>query len=163
MEAFVREAARLGATGMGAGMRYMGPNTIHVGFGDPNFWRADNEGSRALRQAWNEGRQGPANRPPADIPVRTAQLAETSRAAPAPGRPGVAATLPRRAARATRAAADIPAALPSPTMPLPPAETPAPVAPVDRPPADIPVTLTPPAAADAGQRMAARQFANCCG
>ena len=32
-EAFVTKAASLGATGIGAGVDYMGTKTIHVGFG----------------------------------------------------------------------------------------------------------------------------------
>ena len=153
MEAFVREAARLGATGMGAGMRYMGPNTIHVGFGNPNFWRADNEGSRGLRQAWAEGRQGPANRPPADIPIRTAVIPPLPRRRPDEPQPTVTAQ------------PDVPPAPPPevPTVstrlpPQVPQETQPPAAPVDRPPADIPVTLTPPAVA-ARTAQAATQFA----
>jgi len=37
-KAFVNAAASLGATGMGAGVEYMGPKRIHVGFGTKALW-----------------------------------------------------------------------------------------------------------------------------
>lgn len=37
---FVTRAARLGATGMGAGLGYMGPTRIHVGYGTRALWGA---------------------------------------------------------------------------------------------------------------------------
>lgn len=49
-EDFVTEAARLGATGIGAGAAYMGTKTIHVGFGSKLVWGA---GGRAVNApAW---------------------------------------------------------------------------------------------------------------
>lgn len=44
-EAFVSAAARLGATGIGAGAAYMGTKTIHMGFGSKLVWGA---GGKAL-------------------------------------------------------------------------------------------------------------------
>ena len=49
-EAFVTAAARLGATGMGAGIGYMGSRTIHVGFGKQAVWGAS--GSTSNAPAW---------------------------------------------------------------------------------------------------------------
>lgn len=40
IRAFVLVAVRLGATGLGAGVDYMGPRTLHVGFGPPAVWGA---------------------------------------------------------------------------------------------------------------------------
>lgn len=49
-EAFVTAAASLGATGLGAGVDYMGTKTIHVGFGSRLVWGA---GGRAVTApAW---------------------------------------------------------------------------------------------------------------
>lgn len=49
-EAFVTAAARLGATGIGAGAAYMGTKTIHVGFGSKMVWGA---GGKAVNApAW---------------------------------------------------------------------------------------------------------------
>jgi hypothetical protein len=141
MENFVREAARLGATGQGAGMAYMRENTIHVGFGTSRFWNADNPGSRALRQAWSEGLRGPANRPPADIPGR-----QVRPAAPPPGVP----MPPARPADAPQPdVARPPADIPPPEVPAarPPVLDPAPSPVAPRPPADIPAPapfLAPP-------------------
>jgi hypothetical protein len=66
IEAFVRTAAALGATGIGAGERYMGNNKIHVGFGkSPEdrstlVWGAGGKSAnapdwllRAAQQGWN--------------------------------------------------------------------------------------------------------------
>lgn len=39
-EAFITAAAKLGATGVGAGIDYMGAATIHVGFGKKMVWGA---------------------------------------------------------------------------------------------------------------------------
>jgi hypothetical protein len=48
--AFVTAAARLGATGIGAGVDYMGPRTLHIGFGSKSVWGA--KGSAANAPAW---------------------------------------------------------------------------------------------------------------
>lgn len=60
-ESFVRNAAALGATGIGAGVGYMGPRTIHVGFGAPGTWGAGGRSATApawLTAAWKAGREG---------------------------------------------------------------------------------------------------------
>lgn len=49
-EVFVKAAAAAGATGMGAGDAYMGPKTIHVGFGSKLVWGAG--GKAANAPAW---------------------------------------------------------------------------------------------------------------
>lgn len=45
IQAFVSAARAAGATGIGAGINYMGPTSIHVGFGKPAVWGA---GGRAI-------------------------------------------------------------------------------------------------------------------
>lgn len=47
---FVTEASRLGATGIGAGLTYMGPHTLHVGYGSKATWGAG--GKSANAPAW---------------------------------------------------------------------------------------------------------------
>ena len=47
--AFVTAAAANGATGIGAGVDYMGPKTLHVGFGSKAVWGA--EGNPRMRRA----------------------------------------------------------------------------------------------------------------
>lgn len=47
---FVAECSRLGATGIGAGIGYMGPHTLHVGFGTKLVWGAG--GRAANAPAW---------------------------------------------------------------------------------------------------------------
>jgi hypothetical protein len=61
-ETFIREAARAGATGVGAGVDYMGPFTVHVGFGSKAVWGAGGKASkapdwikRAARDGWALG------------------------------------------------------------------------------------------------------------
>jgi Bacterial SH3 domain len=57
-KAFVIAAARLGATGIGAGIDYMGPKTIHVGFGSKAVWGANGSTANAptwLKEAAQEG------------------------------------------------------------------------------------------------------------
>jgi hypothetical protein len=73
--AFVTEAARAGAIGIGAGVTYMGPSTMHVGFGtDPSdrrqlTWGAN--GSSATAPAWlrKAAQAGWADEPRTPIPV----------------------------------------------------------------------------------------------
>jgi hypothetical protein len=63
-EAFVTAAAAAGATGMGAGDAYMGPKTIHVGFGTKLIWggakaRAADAPAwmkKAAEAGWNGGK-----------------------------------------------------------------------------------------------------------
>jgi hypothetical protein len=69
--AFVTAAAANGATGIGAGIGYMGPNTLHVGFGTAVVWGAGGKSVNApqwLRDAANQGWQNPGNNPPAPVP-----------------------------------------------------------------------------------------------
>src|SRR5690606_19385261 len=47
---FVTAAAAHGATGIGAGVDYMGPKTLHVGFGAKSVWGA--HGKAANAPAW---------------------------------------------------------------------------------------------------------------
>jgi muramidase (phage lysozyme) len=47
VESFVRAAAAAGATGMGAGVDYMGPNRLHVGFGTQAVWGKDGKSANA--------------------------------------------------------------------------------------------------------------------
>lgn len=49
-ESFVESAASRGATGIGAGIAYMGEHTIHVGFGSKLVWGAG--GKSANAPAW---------------------------------------------------------------------------------------------------------------
>lgn len=54
IEAFVTSAAANGATGIGAGIGYMGPNTLHIGFGSKSIWGAGGKSANApswLKQA----------------------------------------------------------------------------------------------------------------
>ncbi len=46
---FVTECSRLGATGIGAGVTYMGPQTLHVGFGKRATWGAGGKSINAPR------------------------------------------------------------------------------------------------------------------
>jgi len=45
--AFVTAAAANGATGIGAGIQYMGPKTLHVGFGTKAVWGARGKAANA--------------------------------------------------------------------------------------------------------------------
>jgi hypothetical protein len=69
----VRSAAANGATGIGAGERYMGKTTIHVGFGTTPedrsklVWGAEGRSANApnwLRRAAQEGWNSPLPPPP---------------------------------------------------------------------------------------------------
>ena len=46
-EAFITAATKHGATGVGAGVDYMGPKTIHVGFGTKAVWGAGGKSANA--------------------------------------------------------------------------------------------------------------------
>lgn len=70
-EAFVTAAAAAGATGMGAGDAYMGPSTIHVGFGGKLVWGAGGKSAaapawliRAAETGWSG--KAPKPKPPAE-------------------------------------------------------------------------------------------------
>ena len=68
--AFVTEACVLGATGIGAGVDYMGPTTIHVGYGEAAFWGRD--GKAAFAPAWlKEAVLAGRGRPPGSSPPQT--------------------------------------------------------------------------------------------
>lgn len=67
-EAFVTKAASLGATGIGAGVDYMGTKTIHVGFGSKLVWGAGGKSVNAptwLKTAAAKGWGQPAPAAPA--------------------------------------------------------------------------------------------------
>lgn len=49
-QTFVTEATALGATGIGAGVDYMGPLTLHVGFGMKAYW--GKKGKSAFAPTW---------------------------------------------------------------------------------------------------------------
>jgi hypothetical protein len=49
MSAFVTSAVEAGATGVGAGLGYMGPSKIHVGGGKPSTWA----GPPWIHEAWD--------------------------------------------------------------------------------------------------------------
>jgi hypothetical protein len=58
VEAFVTAAASHGATGIGAGIDYMGSKTIHIGFGSKMVWGAGGKAANApewLRRAAEKG------------------------------------------------------------------------------------------------------------
>jgi hypothetical protein len=71
--AFVIAAAANGATGIGAGIDYMGPKTLHVGFGSKMIWGAGGKSANApdwLRNAVTKGWEGSTGgtAPAPDIP-----------------------------------------------------------------------------------------------
>ena len=45
--AFVRACARLGATGIGAAVDYMGPKTLHIGYGPKAYWGKSGKSANA--------------------------------------------------------------------------------------------------------------------
>jgi hypothetical protein len=58
METFIRSAVKAGATGVGADVNYMGPESIHIGGGDPAYWGAGAKAVGApdwVKRAWEEG------------------------------------------------------------------------------------------------------------
>jgi hypothetical protein len=74
VEAFATAAAASGATGIGAGIDYMGPKTLHVGFGSKAVWGAGGKSANApdwLRKAVMKGWDGAAGgtMPSPDLPV----------------------------------------------------------------------------------------------
>jgi hypothetical protein len=69
--AFVTVAAANGATGIGGGVGYMGPQTLHVGFGTTAVWGAQGLGVNApqwLRDAATAGWRNPGANPAAPVP-----------------------------------------------------------------------------------------------
>ena len=71
-EKFTTAAASAGATGIGAGVGYMGSETIHVGFGNPATWG----GAAWLRPAYDAGRASPMALAPSAAPSPAASAAE---------------------------------------------------------------------------------------
>ena len=72
VEAFATAAAATGATGIGAGIDYMGPKTLHVGFGSKAVWGAGGKSANApdwLRKAVTRGWDGPGTATPPVISV----------------------------------------------------------------------------------------------
>ncbi len=64
---FVTAAASLGATGIGAAADYMGPRTLHIGFGTKSVWGAGGKAVNApqwlkdaVLQGWNAPAASPA-------------------------------------------------------------------------------------------------------
>lgn len=55
---FVAEAAQAGATGIGAGEGYMGPQTIHVGFGTRAVWGTGGKSANAPQWLIESAREG---------------------------------------------------------------------------------------------------------
>ena len=83
-EAFVSYASQSGATGIGAGVDYMGPLTIHVGYGAEAVWGAGGKLGTApkwLRDAFANGRarRGQALAP-LDTPLRSGPAMPSSTA-----------------------------------------------------------------------------------
>lgn len=73
-EEFVTQAVAHGATGVGAGVDYMGSRTIHVGFGAWSVWGAGGKAANApawLVRAANRGRGAQGNAPVAPPPARS--------------------------------------------------------------------------------------------
>lgn len=71
-----------GATGIGAGVDYMGPTTVHIGFGKPAVWSSKTSGQPVedwLRTAYDRG----GKIPPLNIPD-VASLTDTQRTPPTP-------------------------------------------------------------------------------
>jgi uncharacterized protein YgiM (DUF1202 family) len=69
VETFVTAAAAHGATGIGAGVDYMGPLTLHVGFGSRAIWGAGGRAVNApgwLKAAAEKGLANPAGTPHED-------------------------------------------------------------------------------------------------
>jgi len=69
--AFVSAAAANGATGIGAGVEYMGPKTLHVGFGAKSVWGAGGKAANApawLKKAVFAGWENPAEDVDVDLP-----------------------------------------------------------------------------------------------
>jgi hypothetical protein len=71
-EAFIASAVRKGATGVGAGVGYMGTQTLHVGFGDAAVWGAGGKNANApgwLKQAFQQGRSAASANSDRGLPV----------------------------------------------------------------------------------------------
>ena len=105
-EQIVRQGKERGITGFGAGPGYMGPGTMHVGFGKPAVWGAGGQGANApewLRNAYYGGSGGQ----PSTIPGTTLAGAPSS---------GGSGKLPPDLIEGVMAAAD---GTPAPKLPPP--------------------------------------------
>jgi hypothetical protein len=145
---FVREAARLGLDGQGAGTSpsYMGTTSIHVGFssggkfGHATFWKANDRGSRMLQQAYREGMRQRGQEPAREAIRTRSQQREAQRQQRQQtynrllGRPPIPQARPAEPAQ--------PAPAP-PIEPPPQVAQPAPAPPVERPPQTVPPTAPP--------------------
>lgn len=75
---FVTECSRRGATGIGAGIDYMGPTKLHVGFGTPATWGGPNARSKDA-PAWLVAAVAAAKHPAKPVaPDRTLRLGDIS-------------------------------------------------------------------------------------
>lgn len=81
MEKFTRETVRAGATGVGAGVGYMGPNMLHIGGGRPASWG----GADWIERARKEGVE---NRKGFDLKQWKEQHKEKSKIEESPKQPG---------------------------------------------------------------------------
>ena len=71
---FVSAAAARGATGIGAGVGYMGPHTLHIGFGSKLVWGAG--GRSASAPAWLREAVAAASSRPAATAKKTLRLGD---------------------------------------------------------------------------------------
>lgn len=74
VEKFLEYCTSFGAHGIGAAKNYMGPVTMHVGFGSAAAWGAAGSSANApawLRQAWSRGMNTPLTLPPLSSPDMT--------------------------------------------------------------------------------------------
>ncbi len=79
-ESFITTAVSLGAQGVGAGDGYMGPNAIHIGYGNPVAWGDGGRSANApawLTAAWQAGLDNPQHPvPPNPVGAPTVTAAE---------------------------------------------------------------------------------------
>ena len=154
MEQFVSHSVHAGATGVGAGISYMGPNTMHIGGGNPASWGGADWIERSRQNGINLRKtsgpvvfEQPAPKAvpaavPAAAPTAVPAAAPTAVPAAAPAQPGSQKAQPARGQHtlgpppAQTAPAAAPAAVPAaaPTAVPAPAST-APAAPAQTAPA----------------------------
>ena len=73
MASFIQASVATGATGVGAGLRYMGPHAMHIGGGAPAYWG----GAEWVSAAYDRGLAGPPVLScPAGTPSTKRELAE---------------------------------------------------------------------------------------
>jgi hypothetical protein len=81
MSSFVEHAVRAGATGVGAGLGYMGPSTVHIGGGTSATWG----GAPWIAGAHAGGMAGRAGRRSAlDTPMKVAAIERSNPLSPPP-------------------------------------------------------------------------------